>query len=208
MNEKFFDLKRDKQDRIIGAAMKHFAISGYVHASTDDMVKDAHISKGLLFHYFISKKNLYEFLYDYSVRFIKMEFAAVVGTDEMNFFELKKKVIEAWIIAMKQYPYIRLFLLKVDSEQNKDAVFAIDKIREEFRQDMIDLMNFHTKWEFSSQRDFETIKRMLECTEKELLINAPLEDPKYLTKYSESLYDSLNFLRGIFEIKRTNPEMF
>ena len=38
MNEKFFDLKKEKQDRMINAALKIFAKNGYRHASTDDMV--------------------------------------------------------------------------------------------------------------------------------------------------------------------------
>ena len=50
MNDKFFDLKKDKQDRIINAALQVFALNGYRHASTDDIVKLASISKGLLFH--------------------------------------------------------------------------------------------------------------------------------------------------------------
>ena len=67
MNEKFFDLKREKQDRIMGAAIKFFALYGYENVSTDDMVREAHISKGLLFHYFISKKGLYGFIYTTTV---------------------------------------------------------------------------------------------------------------------------------------------
>ncbi len=45
MNEKFFDLKKEKQDRMVNAALKVFAIHGYGHASTDDIVKEAGISK-------------------------------------------------------------------------------------------------------------------------------------------------------------------
>ena len=60
MNDKFFDLKREKQDRMINASLKVFAENGYRHASTDVIVKDAGISKGLLFHYFTSKMGLYE----------------------------------------------------------------------------------------------------------------------------------------------------
>ena len=55
MNEKFFDLKKEKQDRMINAALKVFALNGYRHASTDDIVREAAISKGLLFHYFENK---------------------------------------------------------------------------------------------------------------------------------------------------------
>ena len=72
MNEKFFDLNKEKQDRMINASLKLFALNGYKHASTDDIVTEAGISKGLLFHYFGSKLGLYTFLYDYSVRFMKL----------------------------------------------------------------------------------------------------------------------------------------
>ena len=68
MNPKFFDLKKDKQDRMINAALKVFALNGYKHASTDDIVKEAGISKGLLFHYFGSKAGVYEFIYESKVR--------------------------------------------------------------------------------------------------------------------------------------------
>ena len=46
------NLKKEKQDRMINAALKVFAMNGYQKASTDDIVKEAGISKGLLFHYF------------------------------------------------------------------------------------------------------------------------------------------------------------
>ena len=35
MNEKFFDLKKEKHDRMINVSLKVFAASGYAHASTD-----------------------------------------------------------------------------------------------------------------------------------------------------------------------------
>ena len=69
MNEKFFDLKKEKQDRMINASLKIFALNGYRHASTDDIVAEAGISKGLLFHYFVNKLGLYTF---YAVRIIRL----------------------------------------------------------------------------------------------------------------------------------------
>ena len=70
MNSKFFELKKEKQDRMINAALKVFAVNGYRHASTDDVVKEANISKGLLFHYFENKLGVYQFAYDYAVRYM------------------------------------------------------------------------------------------------------------------------------------------
>jgi AcrR family transcriptional regulator len=54
-------MEPEKRDRIINAAMREFS-KGYKNASTDEIVKEAGISKGLLFHYFGSKEKLYEFI--------------------------------------------------------------------------------------------------------------------------------------------------
>ena len=133
MNEKFFDLKKEKQDRIMSAAMEMFAKSGYTHASTDDMVKRAHISKGLLFHYFGSKLGLYTFLYDYCVRFMQLEFSRVIPDDETDFFRLQDLMCAAWFDAVRQYPYIRLFILSGERETDRDALNEIREKRETYR---------------------------------------------------------------------------
>ena len=90
MNGKFFDLKKEKQDRMLNAALKIFALQGYRHASTDDIVKEAGISKGLLFHYFESKLGLYSFVYDYSVRFVMLEMKACVSPVTTELFEVMR----------------------------------------------------------------------------------------------------------------------
>lgn len=111
MNEKFFDLNKEKQDRMINASLKLFAMNGYKHASTDDIVKEAGISKGLLFHYFGSKLGLYTFLYDYSVRFMKLELTRGVIDDnrKADYFELRKQIEFAKMQVLKNYPYMRSF---------------------------------------------------------------------------------------------------
>ena len=104
MNEKFFDLKKEKQDRMINASLKIFALNGYRHASTDDIVAEAGISKGLLFHYFVNKLGLYTFLYDYSVRFMLLELSGCAGGEKEDFFELIRKRENAKMQVLKNYP--------------------------------------------------------------------------------------------------------
>lgn len=67
MFAKFLAISDEKRERILNAAMKEFARKGYELASTNEIIKDAGISKGLLFHYFRTKKELFLFLYDYYV---------------------------------------------------------------------------------------------------------------------------------------------
>lgn len=47
--QKFNSLEAEKQERIINTALKEFARNGYDKASTNEIVKEAGISKGSLF---------------------------------------------------------------------------------------------------------------------------------------------------------------
>lgn len=110
MNNKFFDLKKEKQDRMINGALKVFAENGFKRASTDEIVKEAVISKGLLFHYFISKAGLYEFIYDYSVRYMTLELSNLVNSGEKDYFQIRKQMEYSKLQVMKNYPYMQMFL--------------------------------------------------------------------------------------------------
>lgn len=63
MNQAFINLDPERQRRIIDCCMEEFAANGYAQASTNRMVQAAGISKGLLFHYFGSKQDLYLHLF-------------------------------------------------------------------------------------------------------------------------------------------------
>ena len=126
MNDKFFDLKREKQDRMINGALKIFALNGYQKASTDDIVKEAEISKGLLFHYFGSKAGLYIFVYEYSARYMAMELQRAISLRERDLFLLFAQIEDAKNVLLRNYPYMQKFLLS--SREISD-----DAIREEIK---------------------------------------------------------------------------
>lgn len=136
MNDKFFDLKQDKQDRIINAALKVFARNSYRHASTDEIVKEAGISKGLLFHYFESKLGLYSFLYGYSVRFMLLEMSREVNKSETDFFVLVRQIEQARMQVMKLYPYMQQFVNMGLLEDSPEAVSEIEERRIDYSEHM------------------------------------------------------------------------
>ncbi len=119
MNEKFFDLKSNKQDKMINAALHLFADNGYKHASTDDIVREAGISKGLLFHYFINKEGLYSFLVDYSVKYLLFEFEREVG-EETDYFAFWNKIEGAKAGVLRNYPYMYKFIDRCYKETDPD----------------------------------------------------------------------------------------
>ena len=126
MNEKFFEIKNEKQERILNAAIKVFALNGYRKASTDVIVTEAGISKGLLFHYFTNKLSLYEYIIDYSIKYMNFEFTTSVSKYEKDFFELQMMMEQAKIRVMKIYPYMQQFLasLKYETDAKAKAVIG------------------------------------------------------------------------------------
>ncbi len=80
---KVMSVEDEKRQRIVVAAMQEF-MRGYRNASTDKIVKHAGISKGLLFHYFGTKKELFFFIFQYAVEIIGGEYKT--GHFESNDF--------------------------------------------------------------------------------------------------------------------------
>jgi len=83
---KFFALEDDKRARIINAAMKEF-LHGYNAAKTDNIVREAGISKGLLFHYFGTKEKLYDFLIENAVAVIQAEYVDLINTHQPDLLD-------------------------------------------------------------------------------------------------------------------------
>ena len=164
MNGKFFDLKKEKQDRMINAALKVFAQKGYRHASTDDIVKEAAISKGLLFHYFGSKLGLYTFIYDYSVRYMVLELKSAVSAKETNLFEILKQIEFAKIQALKGYPYMQQFLNSAQKEDVSEALLATEEKRTIYQTAVAEIYARADFSQFSSEQDGQRIANMLRYT--------------------------------------------
>lgn len=120
MNERFFDLNREKQDRMINAALRIFAQNGYRHASTDVIVREAGISKGLLFHYFTSKIGLFSFLFDYSVKYMLFEYDRLISPKETDYFIIRRDLEKAKLNVLRSYPYMSEFIEKSLQEDQLD----------------------------------------------------------------------------------------
>ncbi|MCL2203978.1 MAG: TetR/AcrR family transcriptional regulator [Defluviitaleaceae bacterium] len=83
---KFFALEGEKRERIINAAMGEF-LHGFAQAKTEDITRAAGISKGLLFHYFGTKENLYAFLIDTAIDTIQREFIDRIEPGQRDLIE-------------------------------------------------------------------------------------------------------------------------
>ncbi|ROR23963.1 TetR family transcriptional regulator [Mobilisporobacter senegalensis] len=126
--QKFFNLEKEKQERIINAALKEFTKNGYEKASTNEIIKEAEISKGSLFQYFNNKKELYLFLLDYVVEIINKIYDEI-NFNETDYFNRTKEIGFIKFEIMKRFPQAFDFLKTIANEDSRDVKSEIQKIR-------------------------------------------------------------------------------
>lgn len=187
MNGKFFDLKKEKQDRMINAALKVFAQNGYRHASTDDIVREAGISKGLLFHYFESKIGVYNFIYDYSLRYFSLELKSAVNSNEKNLFEIIRQIEMAKMFTMRGYPYMQQFLNRGMDEDVSEVLLTVESKRNELNELYNSLLSRADLSLLPASVDAAKIIQMLDFTIKGLM-TARFRD---LSFHPEMLYEEI-----------------
>ena len=127
MLSKFFNLEQEKQERILNAATKEFAEKNYANASTNEIVKQAGISKGLLFHYFKNKKELYLFLYDYYLELLVNDLFANIDLDEPDIFNKYRSITLIKFELMKKHPEMFTFVRLAFEEDSPEIKIELEK---------------------------------------------------------------------------------
>lgn len=127
MNEKFFNLPLEKQDKIINAAYKVFSQSEYKKAPMSEIANEGNISKALLFHYFVNKKDLYLYLWQSALNETRLASKKYEVLKATEFFEMINKALIAKCYVFQKYPYLYLFSLKAYYEQEPEIKASIHK---------------------------------------------------------------------------------
>lgn len=114
-----------RRSRILEAALVEFADKGYKKASTNTIVREANVSKGLLFHYFISKKELYLHLYRHARETITNELYEKVNFADRDVLNRMKESTLVKIESYLSHPLFVQLFESVDNLQDLDMVQEI-----------------------------------------------------------------------------------
>ena len=138
-HQKFMALEEEKRERILNAAMHEF-LGGFKKASTDNIVREAGISKGLLFHYFGTKENLYNFLVDQAIDIVQMEYIDLINVRQRDILD------SIWQLSLlkqdlsRRFPTIFEFLTRVYLDEKdcpaKEHLVRFQKLRAEMIQEV------------------------------------------------------------------------
>lgn len=90
----FEKLSAEKREAILTAGIREFSRKSYIDASTDSITKECHISKGILFHYFGSKKGFYLYCLERSMEQLTQPAGEITGSDfyEILFNSMNRKI--------------------------------------------------------------------------------------------------------------------
>lgn len=159
MFSKFLNLDKEKQDRIINAAIKEFAQKGYDHASTNGIVKEAGISKGLLFHYFGNKKQMFLFLFDHCYELIADHFYQKIDLTEKDFFTRIRQAVIIKMELLTTYPDLFKFIEEAYLEDSPEVKMEVDKKIKELNE--VNIGKVYEGIDFSKFRNDMDIKKVL-----------------------------------------------
>ena len=127
MNQKFFSLPREKQNQIINAGFHVFSRNTYKKSPMSEIAEKAGISKALLFHYFLNKKELYLFLWETCARITIEKMEKVGAYDQKDLFDSMTFGMQAKLDLMRQYPDIGLFAVRAFYEKDPEVAADIHK---------------------------------------------------------------------------------
>lgn len=127
MNEKFYNLPPEKQQKIINAGFRVFSRNSYKKSPMKEIADAAGISKSLLFHYFRNKKELYLFLWnraaDITVEYLTQNHCY----EPADLFEMMERGMRAKIRMMRDYPDMSAFAIKAFYEKDSSILEGIQK---------------------------------------------------------------------------------
>ncbi|HPT82391.1 MAG TPA: TetR/AcrR family transcriptional regulator [Limnochordia bacterium] len=118
MNEAFQKLDPEKQRRIWDAVLREFAQNGYANASTNRMVQQADIGKGMLFYYFNSKEELFRRALAYSLDYLHREYVSKLDYGEPDFITRFVQITELKMRAYLHNPLPFAFLANPQVSQD------------------------------------------------------------------------------------------
>lgn len=124
----FYNLPKDKQDRILNVAVKEFSNNGYQNSSIQTIADEAGVSKGSMYQYFESKKELFFYIIEMACS-TKVKILTELITDNhyLRFFELIEKILLSSIKYAQEYPELYQFYQNVQQGLSLDIKRELDE---------------------------------------------------------------------------------
>jgi TetR/AcrR family transcriptional regulator len=201
----FESLEEEKKQRILNAALNEFADHGFDKASTNRIVKHAEIGKGMLFHYFNTKKDLYYYLLHYCLDRTLNDYLKQIDITERDFIERFKKAGELKMELFAEHPdvlnFLGTFFLEDIKELPEDIQAKYAQLQKEGYEKIYSNIDYSLFREnVDVEKAFKMINWVIEGYEKELkdsLKGQPFSELN-MEPYFKEFYKYLEMLKSAF----------
>ena len=201
MNDKYqhIDVQNEKVIKIINAAYEVFATASYEKASTNAIVKKAGVSRGLLYHYFKDKKDLYDFLIYYGSHVIMKLLNHSEVWEEQDYIKRVRKTVLRKFQIVQTYPYLIDFFVAMRYQVTAEQIKALLGD---------DYINFMTRFNDTAS-DGSLFKEGIDIDKAKQVINWTLEkrgeEYQYIMVASNKPFDgdeAMAYLEEYFDFLR------
>ena len=201
----FNNLEPTKQKRILNAALKEFAEKGYEQASTNQIVKEAEIGKGMLFYYFKNKQGLFHYLVDYAINIIEHEYLIHINLEEKDFIERFRQITELKMTYHYKNPNVSNFISNIyldeDLKLPENLEKRLAKMMEEGLSRLYENIDYSLfRSDIDVKKAFQLIRWSIEGYQNDLLNELKGQNIALLNldPYWDEFYEYLNILRTTF----------
>ena len=186
------NVDEEKRINIINSAMKEFSLNTFQKASTNIIVEEAGISKGLLFHYFGTKDKLYKYLEYFCIKVITEKIVDQLDWEQKDVFLRLKEISMIKFKVFQQYPYLADFSLIVFQDKTVEEIMHINP---DFPLDLYSQI-------YSYNIDYSLFKENIDVKRAINIIQWTLE------KYSDEFRRNIKDGRMTFDYKAIEKEIY
>ncbi|PTM57837.1 TetR/AcrR family transcriptional regulator [Desmospora activa] len=170
----FESLEEEKRQRILNAALQEFAEKGFDEASTNTIVKQANIGKGMLFYYFKNKQTLYDYLVDYAITTVDEQYVQKIDMDNRDFIDRLQDTAKKKLACYNEYPHLFTFLGNVSLNEMTllkkdlhDRMLSLQQLAQSKMYDNIDLTRFRA--DVDVEKALQLMKWAIEGYQQQLM---------------------------------------
>lgn len=179
--ETFEKLSEDKKELIISTGIREFAKASYKDVSTDSITQICNISKGILFHYFGSKKKYYLYCLEIALERLTAKTETITGND---FFEILFSGMNRKIAICAKYKDEMHMINMASRDASKEIVLEKSMLMKKYMENMQN-ESAQTLRKAIATLDFHSDRNMQITVEGlQIYINAVMN--KYLMQYQQT----------------------
>ena len=194
----------EKKELIIKAALKEFTEKGYGNASTNMIVEDAGVSKGVLFYHFGDKEGLFNYLVEYTVDILTEDIVDRVNLENPDFFDFLHESVSVKLLTMTKYPLESQFYANAYNTDIPDSTrVLLDEHVTRSIKIMSDAYQYFDASLLKDGMEVDMVMKMIEWASKgmidDVIANENLEyDLENYERLTETIDENFNFLKKLF----------